>query len=346
MPYNNYQGRLNSHAHLAETSSTCAQPAILQCTGPLGYGRRHRTDDAPFSLFDQTSQDFRQPTLKEWEWIMNMYSASRIGLYFPTIVIETENPPDPLPLTVATVAARFVPPPSSPSELTPLYDARPLKFTNNYAGMRGPEDPLDFQFHKWMQPSTEQLDTLVRVLCQICNPTRIHILCPRLIVELVHGDGKVYPSGSLPRVVGGFSVHWHHQTTPAFDGISMEARQRLITPTVDVQDNGDYMETADGLSPGVKVSPGTATSAGPCAIFPRSTTAGLLLRDNHGHQRMTVSNHGFLESDEVYHPTEAGTQIGHIDERFVHLDVALVTLHPSTRFTNNTYFGAKNPAVH
>lgn len=58
---------------------------------------------------------------------------------------------------------------------------------------------------------------------------------------------------------------------------------------------------------------------------------------------MTVSNHGFLESDEVYHPTEAGTHIGHIDERLVHLDVALVTLHPSIRFTNKPYFGAKQP---
>lgn len=157
---------------------------------------------------------------------------------------------------MATVAARFVPPPLSPSAFTPLYDARPISFTNNYAGMRGPEDPLDFRFRKWVQPSAEQLTSLVRVMCQICNPTRIHILCPRLILELGHDDGRVYPSGSLPCVVGGFSVHWRHEKTHAFDGVSMEARQRLSTSTVDVQDNGDYMQTFDGLSPGVRLLPG------------------------------------------------------------------------------------------
>ena len=94
MPYVNYQGRiLYTHAHPAETFSTQAQPELSEWTGPLGYGRRHRTDDAPFTLFDQVGQNFRQPTLKEWEWIVKKYNASKIALHFSTIVIETENPP-------------------------------------------------------------------------------------------------------------------------------------------------------------------------------------------------------------------------------------------------------------
>ena len=67
----------------------------------------------------------------------------------------------------------------------------------------------------------------------------------------------------------------------------------------------------------------------------------MLLRDNYGHQREIVSRHGFLESDELHHPTKDGTQIGHIDELFVHLDVAFVNLDRSIQLTNKTYAGAK-----
>ncbi len=85
------------------------------------------------------------------------------------------------------------------------------------------------------------------------------------------------------------------------------------------------------------------TDIGPYAQVSMSTTAGLLLRDNHGHQRLTVSNHGFLHSDEVFHPSQSGTQIVEVDERREHLDIALVKLNPSVNFTDSTYFEAKIP---
>jgi hypothetical protein len=69
------------------------------------------------------------------------------------------------------------------------------------------------------------------------------------------------------------------------------------------------------------------------------TTAGILVRDS----RLTVSNHGFLRGDEVFHPTNNGIHIGEINERFDYLDIALVKLYPSIKFTNATYCDAKRP---
>ncbi len=104
-------------------------------TGPRGYGGRHKLDEAPFSLWDDAKGDFRQPTTSEKSWLVTRYKASTINFQFPMIVIETADPPKPLPLTVAAVAANFVPPPPIPvgrnasgMRSKPLYDARPIGF--------------------------------------------------------------------------------------------------------------------------------------------------------------------------------------------------------------------------
>lgn len=55
---------------------------------------------------------------------------------------------------------------------------------------------------------------------------------------------------------------------------------------------------------------------GQYAKFPMPTTAGILDRDNYGHQRLTVSNHGFLYSNEGFHPSNDRVQIGVLDERW------------------------------
>ena len=320
-------------------------------SGPRGYGARYRLDDAPFSLWDETEGDFRKPTPAETQWLTTKYRASAISLQFPVIVFVTKEPPQPLPLTVACVAAKFVAPESAyDSDITfgaigprPVFDARPLQFTTDYAGMRGPKDPLDFTFRKWVQPSYEEKKLLLNALSEFCNPRHVHMLYPRIIVELYCDDDRSYEPGSLPRIIGGCTTHYHHSNKSAFEGMSLQARPGLISPTATVEDTSNYLQTDQGLCPGIRVSSGMITNVGLYAQASMSTTSGLLVRDNHGHQRLTVSNHGFLEADQVFHPTYDGTRIGDIDERFPHLDVALVKLNPSVRFTNSTYFQAKTP---
>jgi hypothetical protein len=346
MPYFNYGPSVLSHAHPApEVHSPTSNWA-----GPRGYGGRHRLDEAPFSLWDEDKHDFRLPTSSETTWLVTQYKASAIDFQFPVMVIETTDPPKLLPLTVATVAVNFVSPPSTPiarnasgMRLEPLYDARPIGFPTNYAGMRGPKDPLQFSFRKWIEPTNEELKSLVDALFGFCNPRMVHILSFSIIIELHVDDQRTYESGSLPRRIGGFSAHYHHSLESAFEGLSVQGRERLINPTASTQDNANYLQVYNELCPGVRVESGQVTNMGQYAQFSMSTTAGILVRDNHGNQRLTVSNHGFLYGNEVFHPSNNGVQIGVIDERWESLDIALVKLNPSVEFTNDTYFEARRP---
>ena len=295
-------------------------------------------------LWDSDKNDFRMPTGVEEAWIVTRFNPTAIGVQFPVMVIETVSPPEPLPLTVAAVAVSFVPPPSTIlrdsniQRLVALFDARPLEIPANYAGPREPVDPLSFKFRKQTQPSDQEMRLLVEQLFVFCNPRMVHIMCPRLLVELHVEDQRVYQPNSLPRRIGGFAVHYYHQTDSVFEGLPVRGRERFVSPTTSSEDDSDYLAAFNELCPGVRVESARAT-----ADLSMHTTAGVLVQDNHGHQRLTVSNQGFIHGDEVFHPTNNGRTIGEIAERFDSLDIALVKLDPSINFTNALYFEAKRP---
>ena len=136
-------------------------------------------------------------------------------------------------------------------------------------------------------------------------------------------------------------LSFHHQEESVFKGLSARARQTKPEPFV--QDTSDYLSLFGENCPGVRVTSATIADDGSHLPGSMSTTAGILLRDNHGNQRLTVSNHGFQNRKEVFHPTETSKLIGEIDERWEHLGIALVKLNPSINFTNKTYFEAKAP---
>lgn len=339
-PYQNY---------LATQTISHSQPKTQvksTWTGPRGYGQRHIFDTAPFSLWDTENHDFRLGTSMEMQWIISHFKATAIEFQFPVLVIVTSDPPSPLPLTVASVAVAFIPPRQPVNdnfEARLIPDARPLSVTTNYAGPRIPTDPLDFTFSKWTEPTEPQLKALLAALSIFCNPRRIHILCPHLIIELHVNDERVYKPDSLPRRIGGFAVFYQHRQVSVFGGLSVQGKERLIVPSGSVQDTTDYIQTSNALCPGIRVESAQTTDVGPYAEIAVSSTAGVLLRDTHGHERITVSNHGFIHSGEVFHPSNSGTQIGEIDERWEALDIALVRLNPSISFTNQMYFEAKVP---
>ncbi|MCJ1240729.1 hypothetical protein MMC14_008733 [Varicellaria rhodocarpa] len=318
-------------------------------SGFRSYGGRHKHDEAPFSLWDEDDKDFRLPTTLESKWLETRYHATAIDFQFPVIVIETSSPPHPLPLTVAAVAAKFVLPPPEPirnasgMRLRPIFDARPMKDPTDYTGLRSQNDPLDFAFKKWIRPTDHQLQLLAEAISRVCSPRRVHILCPRIIVELRCDDERTYQARSLRRSLGGYAVHYYHSKDSAFEGLCVQGKERPISPTALTQDTCNYLQELDMLCPGIQVSFANATKTGPYAQVSVPTTAGILLRNNHGQQRLTVSNQGFLNNEQVFHPIHHGTRIGEIDNRWEHLDVALVKLNPSVIFTNTSYTEAKVP---
>jgi hypothetical protein len=87
-----------------------AHPDPPRWQGPRGFGTRHINDRSPFSLWNEEKQDFRKATTQEKISIVKTYNAERLEFHDYLMVIETSNPPKPVPLTVACIPTIFVPP--------------------------------------------------------------------------------------------------------------------------------------------------------------------------------------------------------------------------------------------
>ena len=70
----------------------------------------------PFALGPKI-YDFRSPSHLETQWIINRFHATAVTYSWPDMIIETSSPPNPIALTVASVAALFVPPGFKPRHL-------------------------------------------------------------------------------------------------------------------------------------------------------------------------------------------------------------------------------------
>jgi hypothetical protein len=311
-----------------------------------GFGSRHVEDTAPFSLWDQKTKDFRSPTKVETGWIFDRYSARGITILWPILIIETEHPPSPLPLTVACVAALFVPPPDPPegeNRFPSAYGPSFLQVNTSFASPRVPDPISHYKLEPWKIPSRQQQEHVLEVLSPMMNIKRLNFTWPYIIVEL-HTDDRAYGRYSLPGRVAGCTTLYHQSELSYWQDIKNQPRARFIDPQSGIHDTTNYLsESSSGsLSPGVGVSAGPSTDQDQADIS-RSTTAGVLLRNPDGRVRLTVANQGFIESDEVFHPTTHGLRIGEISERRPAQDIALVNLYPSISFQNHHYFEAQPP---
>ena len=56
-----------------------------------------------------TVKEFNEASATERAWLQESCHAANLTFEWPTLIIHTDNPPAPLPLTAACVTARFVP---------------------------------------------------------------------------------------------------------------------------------------------------------------------------------------------------------------------------------------------
>lgn len=73
------------------------------------------------------------------------------------------------------------------------------------------------------------------VLAVSCNPRRIHILCPELIIGLHVSDERIYKLDSLPRKLGVLPSFYHDSQDLVFGGLSLQGRENFILPSETVQ---------------------------------------------------------------------------------------------------------------
>jgi len=340
--------RVGRHSHAHPTQSNQAntpQPAMSnspqQPTKGMwhrnnGYGSRHTLDDAPFSLWEPEIHDFRSPSHLETQWIINRFHATAVTYSWPEMIIETPSPPNPISLTVASVAALFVPPGFKPRH--PIV-------SSNIANPRIPDPVPQIRLGRWVLPTQAQQKLIYTALAAMASVTAINYIPPTIYVELDATDGRTYAQHSLPGRVGGLSTMYHHSRSVTFLNLNSQARKRLLDPGRSVQDRTNYYVEWKCLCPGVRLESAPMSTREGYRTLTMATTAGILVKaiSNTDAPRLTVANHGFLGTNDVFHPTAEGVHIGEITERFEALDVAIVQLYPSISFSNLQYFEAEAP---
>jgi hypothetical protein len=323
-----------------------AHPELKRWTKSDGWGARHVNDQAPFNLWDEQSRKYRMPKGDKVQWLTNKFGDVRFGTSGWYLWIETANPPQPVPLTLGCMPVIFIGVGEEHHEPLPQ---------SPYPNPRIPDPCPALHWPTMAFPTKEQNITLLTALEPIANIRGVIYMPHWTVVELEYGDGRVYEAKSLPGIVGGRTTLYHHAEAPYFKSLKNATRARRIDPaqytTTNLgstpQDNYDYLRQSWCLSPGCRLECGYGVPDSPTEGLNAATSAGIKLRKVNGQEVLTVSNHGFLISKEVYHPHVDEEKIGDVLDRRPELDVALVQLTPDTsaKFTNACYFQAETPRM-
>jgi hypothetical protein len=272
----------------------------------------------------------------ERNWITGAFpGVTTISHNGPSLIIYTLTPPDPVPVTIAGVAAYFVPPDYRDEEV--------VQVNTRYASPRVPDPLPSIRVPRFTKAKPEQVEAILNALSELADVKALNFVDYYLFVELRTNE-RQYEVHSLPGVVAGLTTTYHLSEESIWGQQLDSARTRLIVPSAElgIHDSTNYSSYGP-LCPGVRLSSAPATPSGAYSSMSRSTTAGVLLRNKFGHKRITAALHEFQESEEVFHPDISGIRIGEIDERWNGLDIALIRPDSSVQFSNEEYFGANPP---
>ena len=329
-----------------QLSHTHPEPPRWQRPGE-GTKLRHIYDPAPFIMEDDGPSMFKPPPKEQMEWIAQHFNTTSVLYTTPYIVISTRTPPNPVPLTVGGKPAVFC----LPGQWVKFLRGDPY-----YSKPRFPDPCPTIPSSRVFPTKTESLEIL-HALAPLMNIQAVIYSKSHILVELVYGDGREYGHNTLPGIVAGRITTYRHSPEPFIASTQNLARQRSQDPALYLpgppigplpQDGTNYLSEPHfaKLCPGVQVSSGHWTETGEYTDVIASTTCGIHLRK--GTQNyVTVANHGFLSSIDVYHPhcDADSVRIGQIVDRYPELDIAMVRLTPGhlPRFTNDPYFEAEAP---
>lgn len=306
------------------------EPVSQPFNGNLsGFGNRHCHDDAPFNLWNETDDEFRDPTRGELEWMRQRYQATSVEVAFPHMCIRTLHPPNPIPCTVGAALVRFAPP-DIHIDLTPPFTFLTLKDQKR--------DILSSKLSRFQFPAPSICTEIIKKLSVEAKIQAVHFLPPLIIVELPTGSD--YERHSLPGRAGQINIVYHISSKPYWSSPLEKGFSQLLEPKDLVQDDTNYLYVESRiLSPGICLASARLDDSGLLTNTWRTTTAGIMLQRG-SEKRITVSN---SLPDEIYHPTPHDTKIGLISERLPELDIGLVSLAPSIPFSNERYFHAPVP---
>jgi hypothetical protein len=292
--------------------SNVAIPEYRPVTPPSGVTR----DPMDFSLLVDQNFGTRRPTTDELDAIYRTFpTCTHVKIRSAIMILKCTTAPNNIPLTVAGLPAVFLP-------LDDDYEPIP-----GFPGHPHVTGPAFAPFNPKEETPFEFLD---RVNDWVAAMGYKPINASLYLGELVIGLETDSPQNMLPGRLGGF-IPFYCIGSRAFRGRPI-ARSRLIEPRENVSDDANYRSR--GLTPGVRVSGRSKPGTSGVALVNKLT----------GARRITVANHVFDDTSDVFHPvTLPSHHIGVIRDRYPDLDVALVELDEGVDYSNKSYFTADTP---
>lgn len=300
-------------------------------------------DKAPFNLWDKDIRSFRSLHADEMRWVNKLYGNGTIGMTGWYMWIETETPPQPVPLTLGCMPVLFVGVGERPEENIPI---------SPYPNPRIADPCPSLSWPSMTFPTREQNIEFLEGLSPLANIKALYHMPHWTVVELKYGDGRTYAAKSLPGIVAGRTTLYHHQAESFFKSFRSRARARRIDPATyhktgdgEPQDTHNYLQESFSLTPGCRIECGFGPAGSNTENVNAATTLGLKLKHVDGREILTVAHHAFLASQEVFHPHAGADKIGRVIDTRPELDVAFVEMTDlvATRFTNAVYFQAEPP---
>ena len=199
-------------------------------------------DTAPFTLWDDLNRKYRLPTEEEYQWASNKFGYRSLMMSGWLICIETNNPPNPVPLTVGCMPAIFIginetfhePSPNAPYGNPRVPDPCPhLRLPHPspngpYSNPRVPDPCPHLHLPRMEFPTDADNVAVLKALEPLANIRAVVYLPWWTVVELVYGDNRVYGPRSLPGTVAGRTTIYHHEEAPFYSSMkNLTAARRL-----------------------------------------------------------------------------------------------------------------------
>lgn len=189
---------------------------------PGGWGARHIHGTAPFNLWDDLNRKYRLPTKEEYQWIDTKFEYRSITISGWYICIETNNPPNPVPLTIGYKPAIYI----RINETFP----EPLPKAP-YSNPQIPDPCPHMHLRRMEFPTDADNIALLKALKPLANVRAVVYLPLWTVVELEYGDNRVYERISLPGTVAGRTTMYHHAEAPFYSSMrNLTAALQLDLP--------------------------------------------------------------------------------------------------------------------
>src|SRR5579862_2948421 len=173
-----------------------------------------------------------------------------------------------------------------------------------------------FSLTPWQNASRDEVTVVLKALCGVAKRTRREFHFSIYLRRAISYDGRSYERHSLPGRVAGYATVYHHGGTPFWEAMVNQSHERLIDPRQSSalrtrqEDDTGYLAITDSLQPGAWLGSGETLEEGGLSRRVSFDNCWSLMRGPSGELRMTTSDHGFRNSDEVFHPKSQGTRVG------------------------------------